>query len=316
MIVAVTGIGSGLGKTLLPKLQKGSNIEKIIGIDVANIEEQWDKVELFKADICDRDAMIEVLKGIDVLIHLAYIVIPVKLPSLKRIYEINVEGSMNVFRAAAENGVKKIIHLSSQSVYGHVQNCPRLVKEDAPRLGMKTSNFYYSHTKALVEEFLDEFEKQHPRIAVIRFRPPIIAGPHFLGNLGLLAPKKRWISIAPEKGEEQLGLQLIHEDDLTDLLLLAVTQNMHGAYNVAGNILEDVEEFVKREFDVKVRHIPRFLVKMGVRLGRLWLKLRWLQALLYHSLLDTEKIEQGIGWKAKYTTEECIREIKNGYEFR
>ncbi|MFX1297673.1 MAG: NAD-dependent epimerase/dehydratase family protein [Promethearchaeota archaeon] len=311
MIVAVTGICSGLGKVLVPKLQNDPSIQKIVGIDINEYEGNREKIDFFKCDVRDRAGVERALKSVDVLIHLAFIVIPKKLPSLKMIYDINVNGSKTVFQAAAKNQVKKIIHISSQAVYGHLPECPKEVTENAPRLGIKTTNFYYSHTKALVEEYLDEFEEFYPNINVIRFRPPVIVGPHFSGNLGILTVvgKKNLITVLPMNHDGKSPLQLIHEDDLTDVLLIAVKNDISGAYNVASNVVPDLLEFVQKEYNIKVRRIPKFLVRFVVRFGRIWTKLRWLQAILYNSLLNTERIGLELNWKPKYSTEDCIKEI-------
>ncbi|HUY01077.1 MAG TPA: NAD-dependent epimerase/dehydratase family protein [Candidatus Deferrimicrobium sp.] len=311
MIVAITGINSGLGRSLVPKLQKDPLIDKIIGIDISDYSGAPEKIEFFKVDVRDKEGLEGALKNAEILIHLAFIVNPKKLPNLKIIYDINVNGSQNVFQAAVKNSVKKIVHLSSQSVYGHLKECPSIVSEETPRLGIKTTNFYYAHTKALVEQYLDEFEKLYPDIKVIRFRPPIITGPHFIQNRGLFTArnKKRIYTILPESADKIASLQFIHEEDLTDILILAIKRDLRGAYNVSSNILRDFSEFMNHEYGVKITKIPRFLAKLAVRLGRIWPKLRWAQAILYNSLLDTQKIEHELGWKPKYTTEECIREI-------
>jgi UDP-glucose 4-epimerase len=311
MIVAVTGINSGLGRSLVPKLQKDPLIEKIIGIDLSEYMGAPEKIEFFKVDVRDKAGLERALKSAEVLVHLAFIVNPKKLPKLKTVYDINVNGSQTVFQAAAESSVKKIIHLSSQSVYGHLKECPVIVSEEAPRLGIKTTNFYYAHTKALVEEYLDAFEKLYPAIMVIRFRPPIISGPHFIQKRGLFTAKnkKRIYTIFPESADGVASLQFIHEEDLTDIILAAIKGDLHGAYNVSGNVLRDYSTFMNQEYGVKIIKIPRFLARFAVRLGRIWPKLRWAQAILYNSLLDTTKIEHELGWHPKYSTEDCIREI-------
>jgi UDP-glucose 4-epimerase len=309
MKIAITGISSALGQVLVPKLQSDSTVEKIIGIDLTEYKDK-EKIDFFKLDVRDKEGIEHALKGADALIHLAFIVIPNKLPNLKTIYDINVNGSQTVFQAAANNNVKKILYLSSQSVYGHVPESPKIVNEDSPRLGIRTTNFYYSHTKALVEEFLDGIEANYPNIAVIRLRPPIITGPHFMQNLGLLnLQKKRIFTIPSINHDGKMPIQLIHEDDLTDVIILALKSNKKGAYNVASNIIPDLEEFAESNYGVKVRRIPPSLAKIAVRFGRFWTKLRWGQAILYNSLLNTEKIERELNWKPKYSTEQCIEEI-------
>jgi UDP-glucose 4-epimerase len=311
LIVGVTGINSGLGRTLVPKLQHEPTIDKIIGIDISEYKDNPEKVEFIRTDVRDAEGMERALKGVDVLVHLAYIVMPKKIPKLKLIYDINVNGSKTVFQAATKNLVKKIIHLSSQSVYGHVKECPKIVKEDSPRLGIKTTNFYYSHTKALVEEFLDQFEIANSAISIIRLRPPIITGPHFLQNLGLLdfRNKKRATTAIPANHDGKLPIQLIHEEDLTDIIMMAIMKDIRGAYNVGSNVIPDLEEFAKQEYGIKVRRLPQFLVKLGIKADKIWKSLIWAEALLYNSLLNTEKIEQEFHWKPKYSTEACIAGI-------
>lgn len=311
MNVAVTGICSGLGKSLMLKLQNEHLIEKIIGIDIIDYAGAPDKVQFFKVDVRDKEGLEQALKTADVLVHLAFIVNPSKIPKMKTIYDINVNGSKSVFQAAATNSVKKIIHLSSQSVYGHLKVGPSIVTEESPRLGIQTTNFYYAHTKALVEEYLDEFERLFPAIKITRFRPPIISGPHFNQKRGIFSAvnKKRIMLPSPRGADKQSPVQMIHEEDLTDLLLSAIKRDLSGAYNVSGRTLPDLAQFMNQEYGVKVTHIPRFLMQFAVKLGRIWPKLRWALAVLYNSLLDTGKIEKDLGWTPKYTTEDCIREI-------
>lgn len=80
MIVAVTGINSALGKLLIPKLQAEPSIEKIIGIDLNEYRGNSEKIQFFKIDVRDKNGMERVLDGIDVIIHLAFIVNPKKIP--------------------------------------------------------------------------------------------------------------------------------------------------------------------------------------------------------------------------------------------
>ncbi len=296
MNVAMTGISSGLGQALVPKLQQDPSIDKIIGIDLNAF--QGEKIQFFKVDVRDQEQLEGILKGVDVLIHLAFIVIPKKLPKKKIIYDINVNGSKTVFHAAAKNNVKQIIHLSSQSAYGHVPECPEVVDEGSPLLGIETKNFYYSRTKAVVERYLDEFEKEFPNIKIVRIRPPIITGPHFIQNLDLFindGKTKKTVMTINHQGK--IPLQLIHEDDLTDVIMLAIKNDLHGAFNVAGRLIPDTKEFLKKEQDVELKTYPRWLINFLIKLGRIYTKASWLQALKYNSIMNTEKIEKTLNWK-------------------
>ena len=309
MIVAVTGINSGLAKGLIGKLQADSSINKIIGIDITNYTGDQKKIEFKKVDVRDKTGLINVFKGIDVLIHLAFIVIPKKLPKRNIIYDINYHGSKNVFLAAAENNVKQIIYTSSESAYGHVPECSRWVDENSPLYGARTTNFYYSHTKGLVEAFLDKFEGKYPNIKVVRFRPPIIFGPHYGDNMGFLSIKKKkvWV-ITPFNFGGRSPCQYIHQDDISNAIMLAIKKNAHGAYNVASNVILDLIEHYKK-FGIEARPLPSFILKIGALFGKLIPITGWVQGGMYGVVMKTDKIKKELGWKPTYTTEELLKQL-------
>jgi len=109
MIIAITGISSGLGKALVPRLQDDPEIERIIGIDITDYNGNHHKIQFYREDIRNFDIINKILKQADILIHFAFIVSPNKKYSIKEIYDINIKGSINVFRASANNNIKKII---------------------------------------------------------------------------------------------------------------------------------------------------------------------------------------------------------------
>lgn len=311
MIVAVTGISSGLARTLVSKLQSDPAVERIIGIDINDYRADSDKVQFIKTDIRDMDRMVSALQQVDVLFHLAFIVTPPKLPDRKKIYDINVKGSKTVFKAAAANKVKKVIYLSSVAVYGHKPESPPIVTEDSPRLGIETTNFYYSHTKGIVEQFLDQYEKDHPDIAVIRVRPPAIAGPGFFSSVALLIPKGTKTSrrIFPLNQNGKTPMQFIHEEDLTDILLMMVHKDVRGAYNVGGDPVADLRAFMEVEYGHKILPASYGVFNLFLGLEKMWTKMGWIQAHKYNSVLDTTKVETEFDWKPRFDTEQCIREF-------
>ncbi len=66
-----------------------------------------------------------IAQKVDAIIHLAAIVSPfisVKKPELTN--EVNVEGTLNILRAAQKNGVKRVVYASSCAVYGNQKILP------------------------------------------------------------------------------------------------------------------------------------------------------------------------------------------------
>ncbi|MBD3228172.1 MAG: NAD-dependent epimerase/dehydratase family protein [Candidatus Lokiarchaeota archaeon] len=310
MIVAITGICSGLGKALLPKLQRDPEIEKIIGVDINRYKGNREKLEFHKIDIRNYENLKETLINVDVLIHLAFIVIPNNMPKLNEIYEINILGSINAFRAAATQNVKKIIHLSSVAAYGHVPEVKDILTEDAPLLGIKTKSFYYSHTKAIVEKYIEKFENKYPNIRFVILRPPIIAGKNFFNNLKFLHLFSR-IKFIP-KGTRPDLMQLVHEDDLTNVILLAIKKDYTGAFNISAKPV-NLSSVLRRFYGKKSKiFIPNIIINLIILLGKICKPLSrytgWLQAAKHNGLLINKKIKRTFKWKPKFSTERCLIE--------
>ncbi len=71
--VAITGINSYFASTILPKLEASSEIEEIVGIDISPWKGGYNKVKFHREDIRS-EKIVELLKGVDVVYHLAFVV--------------------------------------------------------------------------------------------------------------------------------------------------------------------------------------------------------------------------------------------------
>src|SRR5215210_2833484 len=105
LTVAVTGPTGTFGFGLMPLLQGDARIARIVGIarrpfDPA--EHGWTKMEYRQGDVRDPAALEQAFAGADVVVHLAFLVVGNASPQTER--AINVEGTLNVFRAAAAVG--------------------------------------------------------------------------------------------------------------------------------------------------------------------------------------------------------------------
>lgn len=75
--------------------------------------------EIFHADIRDRTQVQHALANIDRVIHLAAMgSVPLSLENPAACHDINATGTLNVFLAAKDAGVKQISYASSSAVYG------------------------------------------------------------------------------------------------------------------------------------------------------------------------------------------------------
>ena len=246
LTVAVTGPTGTFGFGLMPLLQADDRIARIVGIarrpfDPA--EHGWSKMEYRRGDVRDAAALEAAFGGADVVIHLAFLITGTASRDTTR--QINVQGTLNAFRAAAAAGARRFVYSSSVAAYGFHRDNPVGMTEDWPV--RPAARLFYAQEKAELEHLLHAEAAAHPEIDLYLLRPPIVLGPHTLGAKGLLpgplAPLGRYL--AGRVGRlplplpalvPALPLQLIHEDDVGQALLLCtVGAGPPGAYNIAGD---------------------------------------------------------------------------------
>ncbi len=270
MKVGITGISSTLGSCLIPKLIEDPNIEQIIGLDVKELNfkricENHNKIQFMKGDVRVLSDLRTAFKSVDVLIHMAFVVIG-SIPDTKTIYDINFIGTKNVFNISAELGIKKIIYSSSIAAYGKNISNSEFLTEQSPILGHKITSFYYPYTKALVENFITDFEKKHPEINITIYRPHVIVGPQFLSytnnfrySFGQFISKRR---VYWRIGQKNIGTSLTQftdENDLVNAMHYAVLNPFPGVYNIAGEPFDISEVFC--DLGKKVKYIPWWVVE-------------------------------------------------------
>jgi len=156
------------------------------------------------------------LRGQDVLIHVAAVA---HMPSgddeiLARYQSVNVEGTLNLARQAADAGVKRFIFLSSVGVNGNTSEVPyRLTDKVNPQEP-------YAESKRHAEEGLKEVCSTEGMELVI-VRPPLVYGPNAPGNFGSLV---RWVekSLPLPLGAIHNKRSLVALDNLVDLIVTCI----------------------------------------------------------------------------------------------
>ncbi len=129
--IIVTGgagfIGSALVRALLADgAGRVTVIDNLLSGKEANLAEVRSRVDLHTVDIRDYAAIAPLLKGAPAVFHLAAIPsVPRSISEPVPSHEVNIDGTFNVFRAAAEGGVGRVIYAASSSAYGDTEVLPK-----------------------------------------------------------------------------------------------------------------------------------------------------------------------------------------------
>lgn len=321
LTVAVTGPTGTFGSGLMPLLQDDDRIDRVIGIarrpfDPA--ERGWTKMAYRQGDVRDPDALRAAFVGVDVVVHLAFLI--AGNASRETIRAINVDGTLNVFRAAAAAGAHRFVYASSVAAYGFHADNPELIDEDWPV--RPAARLFYAQEKAELEELLQREAATAPELALYLLRPPVVLGPNAVGAKdvlpGPLAPLGRWL-FAPRRLPVPIPLlvpehplQLIHEEDVGRALQLCVVgAGPPGAYNIAGEGVVTAAD-VAREFGALPIRLPagpgQAAARAISRLPFLPPVAEWIEAASRPALMDTTRAREQLGWRPRWTALEALRD--------
>ena len=322
LTVAVTGPTGTFGYGLMPLLQADDRIARVVGIARRPFDpsaEGWSKMEYRRGDVRDPKTLEKAFAGAHVVIHLAFMI--TGNASRETIRAINVEGTLNAFRAAAAAGARRFVYASSVAAYGFHRDNPIGMDEDWPV--RPADHLFYAKEKAEIEGLLVKESAAHPDLALYLLRPPIVLGPHTLGAKDLLpgplAPIGRRLGgmlgrmpvplpvVAPK-----LPMQFIHEDDVGQAFLLcAVGAGPPGAYNITGDgILTGPD--VAREMGFTAVPVPAAVVQPWARavagLPFAPPAAEWIEAASHPAIMDAGRAKERLGWKPRYTSREALRD--------
>ena len=132
----------------------------------------WEKVEYRRGDVLDRDSVDSLVEEADVVVHLAFVIVAGGDESR----EINLEGSRNVFEAAAAAGAKRLVYTSSVAAYGFHRDLPDAARRG--RAGCAAARAIPTRpTRPRSRTELERGARAAPDTDAYVFRPCIVAGP-------------------------------------------------------------------------------------------------------------------------------------------
>ncbi len=328
LTVAVTGPTGTLGFGLIPLLQADDRVARIVGIarrPFDPVGHGWTKMEYRRGDVRDPEALRDAFAGADVVVHLAFLVIGAA--TGKAIRSVNVEGTLNAFRAAAAVGARRFVYASSLAAYGFHPDNPVPMTEDWPV--RPDAQLFYAQEKAELERLLQAEADPSAALALYLLRPCLVIGPHTMGAKdllpGVLAPLAH--HLARQAGQfplplplpvpmpvlmPALPLQFVHEQDVGSALLLCVIgAGPPGAYNIAADGILTAAD-VARELGLLPLPLPARPAQLAARaiagLPFLPPSAQWVKVVGHPAIMDTTRAKQELGWIPRFTALEALRD--------
>jgi UDP-glucose 4-epimerase len=321
LTVAVTGPTGEIGQAFVGALERSREVRRVLGMARRPFDPAkrgWKKVVYRRGDVLDRAAVATLVRDADVVVHLAFII----MGGAEESRRVNLEGSRNVFTAAASAGVKRLVYASSVAAYGYHADNPQPLTEDVPARG--SDGHYYSAQKAEVEAALHEALDASATDAYV-LRPCIVAGPdapmlidslpytqiserlpravlRLLDGVPILKP------VLPDPG---VPFQLVHHDDVATAMRAAVLgRGSPGAYNLAGpgqmTVAQLADELGWYSIPVPELAVDA-LAEMISRIGFLPAQAQWISAFREPVLMDVTKARRELGWRPRHDALQTLR---------
>ena len=315
--VLITGsegfIGSHLTETLV---ELGAEVTALVQynsfnnwgwIDTFN-DKIKDSIEVVTGDIREYDNMKRIIKGKDVVFHLAALIaIPYSYLSPMAYVRTNVEGTTNVLEACRDYEVEKIIHTSTSETYGTALYVP--IDEKHPMQGQSpysaskiaadkmAESFYRSFNTpvATIRPFNTYGPRQSARAVIPTIISQILSGKREI-RLGSLTPTRDFNYV---KDTVEAFISVAESDKTIGQVVNVGSNHEISIGDLARNIIELTNN------EVKIICDEERLRPEKSEVNRLW--------------ADNAKIKELIGWEPKYALKEGLKEtihwIENNMEY-
>ncbi len=224
--VLVAGAAGGFGTLVCRKLPESM---EVVGLDQVerHVPEPGARGKLHVAPFDKRTAE-DVFKRErpDALVHVAFRDDP-RAPSHDR-YKTNVIGTMRLLEHAARYHVSRVVVVSTGTVYGAHPLNATFIDEESPLRALER----YPEIRDRVEadQYVQSWLYRRPETTTVLLRPAHIVGPH------VSSPFSTYLNSQPVPmllGFDPM-VDLVHEDDVVNAIVLALSSHQSGVYNVPG----------------------------------------------------------------------------------
>ena len=235
--ILITGANGFVGSNLTKFLSRDSDLEVYAMVRPkapvnflhdfqykSNNKDKW--FELIEANLQDEDSIYRAARNKDVIVHLAGMI--TDWGKRERFWNLNVEGTKTVLKAASKAKVSRVLFLSSLSVHGLKGH--KYDNEEAPR---SIKNFAYGESKKIGEDLVNEWDSKETEVDSAIIRPGyVIYGPYdkntFIKTLDVMS--SGFFGLI--NGGKSLVSHVYVENLCYGISKLVKAPKVNGAYNI------------------------------------------------------------------------------------
>ena len=261
MKYAVTGGAGFIGSHLVKKLvERGNEVIVIDNLNTGkkqNIEKISKKIDFFEVDIRDFSAIENILKNVDGIFHeaaLASVQDSFRIPD--EFFDVNVNGTENIFKIAKKLGIK-VVYASSSSVYGNPISIP--IKENDGKNPFNP----YAKTKLEDDKLAEKYARNGLKVIGLRYFNVFGSGQskEYAGVIKLFLERIQQGLPPLINGDGLQVRDFVYVDDVVNANILAMESDVDaGFFNIGtGNTISilDLATMIIKFSGLKLKPIHR-----------------------------------------------------------
>jgi len=303
--IVLTGIAGKLGRLVAQRLHRMGTHE-VVGVDRRPIDRLPKDVQHLQVDLRSRRTR-DVFRGgdVDAVVHLGLMHDPRR--TAEELHTWNVLGTARLLEDCADFNVRKVVVLSSANVYGPRADNTQFLTEESPLM----AGVEFPAIRDLVEADMQAtsffWRSVGREIETVVLRPV-----HILGSVRNAASNYLRLKTIPVMMGYDPMIQVIHERDVTEALVLALRPGIHGILNLAGPGEVPLRVLI-HELGKPMLSIPGPLFESAVK--TLWrfhltsFPMPELAYIKYTCMVDGSRARQALGFRARHSLKETIRAV-------
>lgn len=270
------------------------------------------KIEYVQGDLSDRSALREAVAGAGTVIHAAFASGRTDRATIRR---VNIEGTAELCRQAAESGVSRLVLISSTIAARAPQRHPFLSGSALNALDA------YRESRAEAERIV--LDAHSSSLSTAAVRPKTFIGP---GCLSAFTIVFEWIHSGRPillMGSGQSQYQLLEIGDMAEGIRRLCDSRAGGIFYFGaeeyGTLREDLQSLIDHAATrSRIRSLPGAMARTGLRLMELAgmvppSELHYLSASNCDSVVDISRARHELGWRPRFSNRQALRRAYDWY---